>query len=154
MATSSAVPFDYEILDKDPDIPRTAVVQSNRTNPWIEPETLKLQHRIGRGPFGDVWLATLHQSTEDYDQHHEVAAKMLHPVREDHVKIVLEKFNDLYFKCLGVSSVSWIHGVSMINGRVRFGIAFILTYRILLATAFLTYIHLFVFTDLHHYEIV
>ncbi|CAL5199133.1 unnamed protein product [Lathyrus oleraceus] len=118
MATSSSVPFDYEILDKDPDIPRTAVVQSNRTNPWIEPETLKLQHRIGRGPFGDVWLATLHQSTEDYDQHHEVAAKMLHPVREDHVKIVLEKFNDLYFKCLGVSSVSWIHGVSMINGRI------------------------------------
>ncbi|PNY12470.1 tyrosine kinase family protein [Trifolium pratense] len=118
MASSSAAPFDYEILDKDRDIPRTAGLPSNRTNPWIEPETLKLQHRIGRGPFGDVWLATLHQSTEDYDQHHEVAAKMLHPIREDHVKIVLEKFNELYFKCQGISSVSWIHGISILNGRI------------------------------------
>ncbi|XP_027189484.1 protein KINASE OF THE OUTER CHLOROPLAST MEMBRANE 1 isoform X3 [Cicer arietinum] len=118
MATSSSASFDYEILDKDPDIPRTAVVPSNRTNPWIEPETLKLRHRIGRGPFGDVWLATLHQSTEDYDEYHEVAAKMLHPTREDHVKIVLEKFNELYLKCQGISNVCKIHGISILNGRI------------------------------------
>ena len=120
MASSSAAAFDYEILEKDSDIPKTAGLPSSRTNPWIEPETLKLQHRIGRGPFGDVWLATLHQSTEDFDEHHEVAAKMLHPIREDHVKIVLEKFNELYFKCQGISSVSWIHGISILNGRVRY----------------------------------
>ncbi|MCI72760.1 E3 ubiquitin-protein ligase KEG-like, partial [Trifolium medium] len=63
MASSSGAPFDYEILDKDPGIPKTAGLPSNCTNPWIEPEPLKLLHRIGRGPFGDVWLATLHQST-------------------------------------------------------------------------------------------
>lgn len=118
MASSSAASFDYEILDKDTDVPKTAAVLTNRANPWIEPETLKLQHRIGRGPFGDVWLATLHQSTEDYDEHHEVAAKMLHPIKEDHVKIVLKKFNELYLKCQGVSSVCWLHGISMLNGRI------------------------------------
>ncbi|KAK7384687.1 hypothetical protein VNO78_30388 [Psophocarpus tetragonolobus] len=116
--TQSAAPFEYEILDSDAEVLRTVRASSNRTNPWIEPERLKLRHRIGRGSFGDVWLATLHQSTEDYDEYHEVAAKMLHPIREDRVKIVLEKFNELYFKCKGVASVSWLHGVSVLNGRI------------------------------------
>ncbi|RDX64322.1 E3 ubiquitin-protein ligase KEG, partial [Mucuna pruriens] len=118
IATSSAVPFEFEILDSDSDIIRTVRVSSNRANPRIEPERLKLRHRIGRGPFGDVWLATHHQSTEDYDEYHEVAAKMLPPIREDHVKIVLEKFDELYFKCQGVASVSWLHGISILNGRI------------------------------------
>ncbi|KAJ1404883.1 Serine-threonine/tyrosine-protein kinase, catalytic domain [Sesbania bispinosa] len=118
IATPSAASFDYEILDSDPDIVRTVRASSNQANPWIEPERLKLRHRIGRGPFGDVWLATHHQSTEDYDEYHEVAAKMLYPIREEHVKIVLEKFNDLFYKCQGVASVCWLHGISIINGRI------------------------------------
>ncbi|XP_020230328.1 uncharacterized protein LOC109811099 [Cajanus cajan] len=118
IATPSAAPFEYEILDSDAEILRTVKASSNSANPWIEPERLKIRHRIGRGPFGDVWLATHHQSTEDYDEYHEVAAKMLHPLREDHVKIVLEKFNELYLKCQGVASVSWLHGISILNGRI------------------------------------
>ncbi|KAG4382614.1 hypothetical protein GLYMA_14G116000v4 [Glycine max] len=118
IATQSPTPFEYEILDSDAEVLRTVRASSNCANPWIEPERLKLRHRIGRGPFGDVWLATHHQSTEDFDEYHEVAAKMLHPIREDHVKIVLEKFNELYFKCQGVASVSWLHGISVLNGRI------------------------------------
>ncbi|XP_040866905.1 uncharacterized protein [Glycine max] len=118
IATQSPAPFEYEILDSDAEVLRTVRASSNHTNPWIEPGRLKLRHRIGRGPFGDVWLATHHQSTEDYDEYHEVAAKMLHPIKEDHVKIVLEKFNELYFKCQGVASISWLHGISVLNGRI------------------------------------
>lgn len=119
VASPSAASFEYEILDDNAEILRTVRTSYSRTDPWIEPERLKLRHRIGRGPFGDVWLATHHQSTEDYDEYHEVAAKMLYPIREDHMKIVLEKFNELYFKCQGVASVCWLHGISVLNGRVR-----------------------------------
>ncbi|KAL2318072.1 hypothetical protein Fmac_031948 [Flemingia macrophylla] len=122
----SAAPFEYEILDSNAEILRTVKASSCCADPWIEPERLKLRHRIGRGPFGDVWIATHHQSTEDYDEYHEVAAKMLHPLREDDVKIVLAKFNELYFKCQGVASVSWLHGISILNGRVRFEICIIM----------------------------
>ncbi|XP_061376404.1 protein KINASE OF THE OUTER CHLOROPLAST MEMBRANE 1 isoform X2 [Gastrolobium bilobum] len=117
-ATPSAASLGYVFLDDDPGILGTVKASSNRTNPWIEPERLKLRHRIGRGPFGDVWLATHHQSTEDYDEYHEVAAKMLYPIREDHMKIVLEKFNELYIKCQEVASVCWLHGISILNGRI------------------------------------
>ncbi|TKY58131.1 E3 ubiquitin-protein ligase KEG [Spatholobus suberectus] len=118
IATPSVAPFEYEILDSDANVLRTIRASSNRTNPWIEPERLKLRHRIGRGPFGDVWLATHHLSTEDYDEYHEVAAKMLHPIKEDHIKMILEKFNELYFKCQGVANVPWLHGISILNGRI------------------------------------
>ncbi|XP_027940020.1 E3 ubiquitin-protein ligase KEG-like isoform X3 [Vigna unguiculata] len=115
---TSAAPFDFEILDSDSYIVRSVRASSNRANPWIEPERLKLRHRIGRGVFGDVWLATHHQSTEDYDECHEVAAKMLHAIGEDHMKTVIEKFNELYFKCQGVASMSWLHGISILDGRI------------------------------------
>ncbi|CAJ1972073.1 unnamed protein product [Sphenostylis stenocarpa] len=118
IATPSASPFEFELLDSDFDIVRSVGASSNRANPWIEPERLKLRHRIGRGLFGDVWLATHHHSTEDYDEYHEVAAKMLHTIREDHMKIVIEKFDELYFKCQGVASMSWLHGISILNGRI------------------------------------
>ncbi|KAI4337308.1 hypothetical protein L6164_015741 [Bauhinia variegata] len=111
-ASPSVTPFGFEILERDP------VASAGRTSPWIEPERLKLRHRIGRGPFGDVWLATLHQSTEDYDEYHEVAAKMLHPIKEDHMRIVLDKFSELYFKCHVVAELCWLHGISIINGRI------------------------------------
>ncbi|KAF2543612.1 hypothetical protein F2Q68_00029052 [Brassica cretica] len=88
------------------------------TSPWMNSATLKLRHRIGRGPFGDVWLATHHQSTEDYDEHHEVAIKMLHPIKEDQRKVVVDKFEDLFSKCQGVESVCLLRGVSSISGRI------------------------------------
>ncbi|KAK7260900.1 hypothetical protein RIF29_27199 [Crotalaria pallida] len=118
IATPSATPFEYEILDGNAEIIRTVRASSGPTNPWIEPEKLKLRHRIGRGPFGDVWLATRHQSTADYEYHHEVAAKMLYPIREDHMKIVLKKFSELYLQCQGVASVCCLHGISVLNGRI------------------------------------
>ncbi|CAN1814620.1 E3 ubiquitin-protein ligase KEG [Linum perenne] len=75
--------FEYELFDGDPDHLRTVVSTPTQTAPWINPSELKFKHRIGRGPFGDVWLATHHQSADDFDEYHEVAVKMLHPLKED-----------------------------------------------------------------------
>ncbi|KAM3759257.1 hypothetical protein ACB098_01G106800 [Castanea mollissima] len=112
-----AASFEYELLEDDDQL-RTVVVSSSQTSPWIQPAKLKLRHRIGRGAFGDVWLATYHQSMEDYDQFHEVAVKMLHPIKEVHVRDVLDKFEDLFSKCQGVGGVCWLHGISIINGKL------------------------------------
>ncbi|TKY74742.1 E3 ubiquitin-protein ligase KEG [Spatholobus suberectus] len=117
MSTPPA-PFDFELLLGDLEHLRTVTASSSSTDPWIEPERLKLRHRIGRGPFGDVWLATHHQSTEDYDEYHEVAAKMLPPIREEHMKTALEKFCELYVQCQGVARVCWLLGISILNGRI------------------------------------
>ena len=46
IATQSPAPFEYEILDSDAEVLRTVRASSNHTNPWIEPERLKLRHRI------------------------------------------------------------------------------------------------------------
>ncbi|KAE8721204.1 Kinase superfamily protein isoform 2 [Hibiscus syriacus] len=54
--------FEYELLEGDPDQLRIVVATPSQAAPWINPLSLKLKHRIGRGPFGDVWLATHHQS--------------------------------------------------------------------------------------------
>ncbi|KAF5456745.1 hypothetical protein F2P56_026191 [Juglans regia] len=111
--------FDFELLEDDPDHPRTTVVtSSSRKSSWIEPAKLKLRHRIGRGPFGDVWLATHHQSTEDYDEFHEVAVKVLHSIKEDHTRAALDKLEDLLFKCQGIGGVCLLHGVSVMSGKI------------------------------------
>lgn len=111
--------FEYELLEGEDDgVFRTVVATTNETTPWIDPSTLKLRHRIGRGPFGDVWLATLHRSTEDYDEFHEVAIKLLHPISEDHVRAFLGKIDDLFSKCKGVDGICFLQGVSIISGKV------------------------------------
>lgn len=117
-APQSASAFEFELLEGDSDNLRTVVATPNPISPWIDPTKLKLRHRIGRGPFGDVWLATQHLSTEDYDEYHEVAIKMLHPIREDHMKAALVKLENLFFKCQGLKGVCWLHGISVISGKV------------------------------------
>lgn len=109
--------FEYEFFD-DPDHLRSVVAMSNETNAWINPSALKLRHRLGRGPFGEAWLATHHLSTEDYDEYREVVVKILHPVKEDHTRVLLEKLNDLFLKCQGVEGICWLQGISVINGKV------------------------------------
>lgn len=116
--TQPGASFEYELLEDDPDHPTTVVASSSQISPWIEPSKLKLRHRIGRGPFGDVWLATHHQSTEDYDEFHEVAIKMLQPIKEEHTRALLDKFAELFSKCQGVGGVCWLHGVSVISGKI------------------------------------
>ncbi|XP_057957583.1 uncharacterized protein LOC131150711 isoform X2 [Malania oleifera] len=118
VAAQPPASFEYVLFEGDPDHLRTVVATPNRITPWIDPSTLKLRHRIGRGAFGDVWLATHHQSTEDYDEYHEVAVKMLHPIQEDHMKTILEKFDDLFFKCQGLDGVYLLHGISVIGGKI------------------------------------
>jgi len=59
--------FEYELFEGDPDRLRTVKATPNQTGPWIDPSSLKLKHRIGRGPFGDVWLATHHQLGHDFE---------------------------------------------------------------------------------------
>ncbi|KAJ6697824.1 E3 UBIQUITIN-PROTEIN LIGASE KEG-LIKE [Salix purpurea] len=110
-------PFEFELYE-DPDHLRTVVASSSQLTPGIDPAKLKLRHRIGRGPFGDVWLATHHQSTEDYDECHEVAVKMLHLIKEEHMRVVLDKFDNLFLKWQGIENVCFLHGISVINGKI------------------------------------
>lgn len=114
-------PFEYELFAGDPDHLETVVSSSSKKTPWIAPAMVILRHRIGRGAFGDTWLATLHRSTETYEDFHEVAVKMLHPVREDHMKVLLDKLDDFFTKCQGIGG---LQGISVINGKVSVAIPF------------------------------
>ncbi|XP_048331763.2 protein KINASE OF THE OUTER CHLOROPLAST MEMBRANE 1 [Ziziphus jujuba] len=118
VANQPATSFEYELFEGDPDHLRTVIASSSQISPWIEPAKLKLRHRIGRGPFGDVWLATHHHSTKDYDEYHEVAIKLLPLIKEDHLKAVFDKFETLFFKCQGTGGVCWLHGISILSGKV------------------------------------
>lgn len=118
LPTAEPAAFEYELFEGDPDHLRTVVATTNHLTPWIDPTAMKLRHRIGRGLFGDVWLATHHQSNGDYEEHHEVAVKMLHTVKEDHARAMLDKFEDLFTKCQGIEGVCWLHGVSVLNGKI------------------------------------
>lgn len=126
-APKPAASFEYELFEGDPDHLITVVAAPTQTRPGIDPASLKLKHRIGRGPFGDVWLATHHQSADDFDEYHEVAVKMLLPMKEDCTKAFVNKFEELFSKCRERQSVCWLHGISVINGKVlslKFDISF------------------------------
>ncbi|GFS42660.1 protein kinase superfamily protein [Actinidia rufa] len=110
--------FDFELVEGGSGQLRTVKASPRQISPWIDPATIKLRHRIGRGPFGDVWLATHHQTTEDYVEYHEVAVKMLHSIREDLIKVVLDKFSDLFCKCQSLKGVCLLQGISIIGGKV------------------------------------
>ncbi|KAK9079500.1 hypothetical protein SSX86_001172 [Deinandra increscens subsp. villosa] len=110
--------FDFEIVDDDYDQLTTFDSSANHINPWINPASIKLRHRLGRGPFGDVWLATRHEVTDDYEKFHEVAVKMLHHIKEDNIKAVLDKLNVLFSKSQGLQGACRLHGVSVINGKI------------------------------------
>ncbi|KAF3450899.1 hypothetical protein FNV43_RR06988 [Rhamnella rubrinervis] len=110
--------FEYELFEGDPDHLITVVATPTPTGPWIDPASLKLKYRIGRGPFGDVWLATNHQSSDDYDEYHELAVKVLRPLKEGHSQKFLNKFEELFFKCRGLFGVCWLHGISIIDGKI------------------------------------
>lgn len=111
-------PFEFELVESDSDQLSTVVASSAQRMPWIEPAKVKLRHRIGRGPFGDVWLATLHQATEDYEEYHEVALKMLHPLKEDQISLVLNRLGDVFSKCQELGSVCRLEGASIISGKL------------------------------------
>ncbi|KAK6927554.1 Serine-threonine/tyrosine-protein kinase, catalytic domain [Dillenia turbinata] len=110
--------FDFEILDNEMDYLRDVMATSNQGSPWIEPETLKLRHRIGRGRFGDLWLATHHQLTKAIEGPREVAVKMLHPLKKDDMKAVLSAFDNSFSKYKGLKGVCHLHGISILSGRV------------------------------------
>ncbi|CAN4087564.1 unnamed protein product [Withania somnifera] len=112
--------FDYELYEGDPDHLRTVVAAPTPDGPYIDPVSIKLKHRIGHGYFGDVWSATHHQSGTDYDENHEVAIKMLHPINSDQVKAFLSKFEELWInlKSKQLQGLCWLHGVSVISGKV------------------------------------
>lgn len=107
---------EYEVLE-------TTVPSSNQL--WVDPSILKLLHRIGRGPFGDTWLATIHNSTKDFDEFHEVVVKMLPDARE-HIHSLLRKFQSTYQHAEAVKGVCWPQGISIKNGRVSVMLAFVI----------------------------
>ncbi|KAJ4952046.1 hypothetical protein NE237_028878 [Protea cynaroides] len=123
-ATPSAASFEYELFEGDPDHLRTVVAAPNQISPWIDPGALKLKHRIGRGPFGDVWLATHHYWTNGYQQFHEVAVKMLHLINEDHMRTFFDNFEELFSRCQGLQGVCLLHGISVINGKISIATKF------------------------------
>lgn len=116
--SGSADAFEYMLFEGDPDHLKPVVCNPNPVTPWIDPNALKLSHRIGRGPFGDVWLATHHLRTEDYERYHEVAVKMIYPVKEDQIPTLLAKFDEIFYKCQGLGNVCFLHGTSIHSGRV------------------------------------
>lgn len=116
--------FEYMLLEKDPDHYQTVFSGPSQISPWIDPAVLNLKHRIGRGPFGDVWIATHHQRTEDYDRYHEVAVKMLHPVRDDQLQVFSARFDEVFGKCQGLGNVCFLHGISTQNGRLCIAMKF------------------------------
>jgi len=99
---------EFEVLE-------STVTSSNQL--WVDPNILKLLHRIGRGPFGDVWLATIHSSTKDFDEFHEVVVKML-PDAHEHIHALLQRFQSTYQQFEAVKGVCWPQGISIKNGRV------------------------------------
>lgn len=116
--------FEYMLLEGDPDHLSTVFSTPNRISPWIDPTMLKLKHRIGRGPFGDVWIATHHHLTEDESRFYEVAVKMLYPIKDDQLQVFSARFDEIFCKCQGVESVCFLHGISIQNGRVSFLVKF------------------------------
>lgn len=110
----SAPSEDFEIVYNDVD-----AASKTQFSPLIDPERIVLRHRVGRGPFGDVWLATLHQRAEDYEEYHAVAVKMLHQIKEDSIKTVLDKLSELLYKSRGLKGSCWLYGASVITGKVR-----------------------------------
>ncbi|XP_070008959.1 protein KINASE OF THE OUTER CHLOROPLAST MEMBRANE 1-like [Nicotiana tabacum] len=110
--------FDFEIVEGVSDNLTTVVASSSQSSPWIDPATIKLRHRIGRGLFGDVWLATRHQTTADYDEYHEVAVKMLHPMKEENINVVLDRLGNLFTQCQELKHICWLQGLSVINGKL------------------------------------
>ncbi|KAH6804747.1 Protein kinase superfamily protein [Perilla frutescens var. frutescens] len=113
-----ALSFDFVMVEGDSGDVSTLAASSHQMTPWIDPTSIKLRHRIGRGPFGDVWLATHHRSSEDHDEYHEVAVKMLHPIKEENIRDVLNRLSDLLYKCQGLETVSWLYGLSVINKKI------------------------------------
>ncbi|KAJ0984340.1 hypothetical protein J5N97_002696 [Dioscorea zingiberensis] len=106
------------LLEGDPDHLQTVVFNPPKISPWIDPNALKLTHRIGRGPFGDVWIATHHLCTDGYERYHEVAVKMLFPLKDDQVPDFLARFDEIFSRCYELEGVCFLHGVTNINGRV------------------------------------
>ncbi|KAG6733975.1 E3 ubiquitin-protein ligase KEG-like [Carya illinoinensis] len=123
-AAKPAAFFEYELFEGDPDHLRTVKATPTRIGPWIDPSSLKLKHRIGRGPFGDVFLATHHQLGHDFEEYHEVAVKMLHPLKEGCTQKFLEKFEELFFKCQVRPGVCLLHGISIVKGKICIAMKF------------------------------
>ena len=120
VSQSPVEPFEYMLYEGDPDHLKTIISSPRqKKSPRIDPEVLKLTHRIGRGPFGDVWVATHHLFSDDYDEYHEVAVKMLQPIKEDQIPTFLARFDEIFFKCQGLHGVCIIQGVSIKMGKVR-----------------------------------
>ncbi|KAJ9190015.1 hypothetical protein P3X46_001252 [Hevea brasiliensis] len=119
-----ATSFEYMLFDGDPDHLRTVVATPTQISPWIEAAELKLKHRIGRGIYGDVWLATHHQSADDFEEYHEVAVKMLHPLKGDLTQMFVDKFERIFLRCREMHGVGWLHGVSVMNGQICIAMKF------------------------------
>ncbi|EFJ25729.1 hypothetical protein SELMODRAFT_52199, partial [Selaginella moellendorffii] len=81
---------------------------------WINPGDVRHLYRIGRGQFGDVFLA----SARFQSQERQVAVKMLPLVGSEMIETVLRRFDAALFACQGLKGVSVPLGVSMKNGKV------------------------------------
>ncbi|XP_057815781.1 E3 ubiquitin-protein ligase KEG isoform X2 [Cryptomeria japonica] len=109
--------FEYELLEGDAENLKTVAAPPIQSNPWIDPGALRITHRIGRGPFGDIWIATLHY-TEGYDEPQEVAVKMLKFMSEEQVQPFMAKFQNVFYKCREKQHVCWPYGLSLKQEKI------------------------------------
>ncbi|KAK6912577.1 Serine-threonine/tyrosine-protein kinase, catalytic domain [Dillenia turbinata] len=86
--------------------------------PKIVSKPTEANTRLGGGQFGDLWPATHHQLIEACNGPHEVAVKMLHPLKEDDMKAVLNAFDNSFSKYKGLKGVCHLQRVSVLSGRV------------------------------------
>eukprot|EP00245_Coleochaete_scutata_P002620 TRINITY_DN13533_c0_g1_i1.p1 TRINITY_DN13533_c0_g1~~TRINITY_DN13533_c0_g1_i1.p1 ORF type:complete len:670 (-),score=126.43 TRINITY_DN13533_c0_g1_i1:578-2587(-) len=86
--------------------------------PLVDPQDVKLTHRIGKGPLGEVWLATLHNATEDFDEFHEVAVKLLPDgvIKDD--ETIVSKFKELFAKVHDLDNICAPQGICRKNGQI------------------------------------
>ncbi|KAI3838358.1 hypothetical protein MKX03_023635 [Papaver bracteatum] len=91
-SNSASDAFEFEMFEGDPENLKTVVATAPNQITWIDFSAL-------------IGLATHHRSTEDYDEHHEVAAKMLHPIKEDHMQAVVDRFQNLIPTYQGIQNI-------------------------------------------------
>lgn len=109
---------EYILLGSNPDQFQQVFFSQNQINSWIDTGDLQLKHRIGRGQFGDMWIATRHIKDLGQSRYHEVAVKMLYPFKDDQLLSFKSRFDEVFLKCRGLESVCMLHGISVQNGRV------------------------------------
>ncbi|KAK9923070.1 hypothetical protein M0R45_031504 [Rubus argutus] len=70
--------------------------------------------------FGDVWLPTCHKSADDCDEYHEVAVKMLHPLKEEDRENFCSSSKSYFSSSALCGVVGFMVSQSLMIGKLQF----------------------------------